>query len=91
MQAHIDQNDVKTWLAYNETTGLVEPVQVDPITGAILVYAVPDTGLTYTTVEGAKIDANDVKTITAYNNILDKIESLRCGRGGELLITVPLA
>jgi len=86
MEAHIDQNDIKTWLAYNETTGLVEHVLVDPITGAICVYKVPDTGLTYTTVEGAKIDGNDVKTKTAYNNILDKTESLRCDRNGDVLI-----
>lgn len=91
MNAGIDQNDVKTWLAYNDTTGLVENVRVDPITGALLVYGVPDTGLTYTTIEGAKIDGNDVKTKTAYNNIIDKTESLRCGRGGELKIIVPLA
>lgn len=91
MEAHIDENDVKTWLAYNETTGLVEPVRVDPVTGAIEVFLVADTGLTYTTVESAKIDQNDVKTKTAYNNILDKIESLRCGRGGELKITLATA
>jgi hypothetical protein len=91
MEAKIDQNDVKTWLAYNETTGLVEPVRVDPVTGALKCFGVADTGLTYTTVIGAKIDANDVKIKTAYNNIIDNLESLRCGRGGELLITVPLA
>lgn len=88
---YIDENDVKTWLAYNETTGLVEPVRVDPVTGALKCFGVADTGLTYTEVEGAKIDGNDVKTITAYNNINDKIESLRCGRSGELLITLATA
>ena len=41
-QAKIDANDVKTWLAYNETTGLVEPVVVDTITGALLVFNSPD-------------------------------------------------
>ena len=85
---YIDQNDVKSWVAYNETTALVEPVRVDPVTDALKVFGVADTGLTYTTVEGAKIDANDVKTKTAYNNSLSKIESLRCGRSGELKIIV---
>ena len=91
MEARIDQNDVKTWVAYNETTGATEPIQVDPTTGAILIFGVTGTGLTYTTREGAKIDENDVKTKTAYNNILDKNESLRCDRSGNLLITLATA
>ena len=67
MQAGIDANDVKTWLAYNETTGKVEPVRVDPILGAVEIFGVPYTGGTYTTIKDAKIDANDVKTKLAYN------------------------
>ena len=84
--AKIDQNDVKTWLAYNETTGLVEPIRVDPVTDAILVYEVAIDANTPTDINDAHIDQNDVKTKLAYNNITDKTECFRCGNLGELLI-----
>ena len=91
MQAGIDANDVKTWLLYNDTTGKVEPARTDPVTGAILIYGVTPDANTPATIDHALIDANDVKTKLAYNNIQDIVEPMRCGVGGELLITVPLA
>ncbi len=87
MQAKIDQNDVKTWLAYNETTGLVEPVRVDPILGYVEIYAVNDSGQTYTAINNAKIDQNDTKTLLAYNETTGAIEALRSSTNGELLVT----
>ena len=85
---YIDANDKPTLLAYNETTKLVEPVRVDPVTGALLVFAVADTGLTYSTLNNAKIDGNDNATLLAYNETTGLIEALRCGASGELLIKV---
>lgn len=84
--AKIDENDVKTWLAYNETTGLVEPVQVDPTTGALLIFIQPYDGTIYTAINNAKIDGNDVKTLLGYNETTSLVEALRCGNNGELLI-----
>ena len=86
MEAKIDQNDVKTWLAYNETTGLVENVLIDPVLDALLVYGVTSTGGTFTELNVAKIDENDVKTRLAYNEDTGLVEALRCGDNGELLI-----
>lgn len=84
--AKIDQNDRPTWLAYNETTGLMEPVQVDSVTGAILVYGVTYTGGTFTAIQNAKIDANDKPTLLGYNETSGLTEALRCGNSGELLV-----
>jgi len=84
--SYIDDNDKPVLLAYNETTGLVEPVCVDPIFGAIQIYTVADTGLTYSSINDAKIDENDNSTMLGYNETTDLIEALRCGSGGELLI-----
>jgi len=86
MQAKIDQNDVKTWLAYNETTGLVEPVRVDPVTDALLIYIVAPCSDAALTLNSAKIDENDTKTLLGYNETTGLVESLRCCDGGELLI-----
>lgn len=86
--AQIDQNDVKTWLAYNETTGLVEPVRVDPVFGAIEVFVVTDTVGAITALNTAKIDQNDVKTLLGYNETTGLTEALRCGNNGELLVTL---
>lgn len=84
-QAKIDENDIKTWLAYNETTGFVEPVRVDPILGAVYIFNVADAGGTYTALNNAKIDQNDVKTLLAYNETSSKVEALRCNDNGALL------
>lgn len=84
--AKIDQNDKPTWLAYNDTTGLVEPVRVDPVTEAIEVFAVTDTSLVYTAIPNAKIDGNDKATLLGYNETTGLVEALRGGANGELLI-----
>lgn len=90
--AKTDQNDVKTWLAYNETTGLVEPVRVDPVLNAILIYAVtPDVNIP-AALNRAKHDGdntrtgNAVPTITALNSTTGLIEAMRCGIDGSLLV-----
>ena len=84
--AKIDSNDKPTWLAYNETTGFVEPVRVDPITGAVLVFGVaPDANIP-TTLNVARTDANDYPTQLGYNEVSGLVEALRCGDGGELLV-----
>lgn len=84
--AQIDQNDVKTWLLYNETTGLIENAVVDPITGALLIYGVVSDLNTPTAINHALIDQNDVKTKLLYNETTGLVESARCGSGGELLV-----
>jgi len=84
--ARIDENDKPTLLAYNETTGLVEPVRVDPITGELMVFAVADDGGTYTDLENAKIDENENSTMLGYNETTSLIEAVRCGTDGSLLV-----
>lgn len=86
--AKIDQNDKPTWLAYNDTTGLPETVYTDPVTGALLVYLVASDANLPTTVNRAAIDANDHATALAYNYTSGQTEALRCGIGGELLISI---
>lgn len=82
----IDQNSVKTWLAYNETTGLVEPVAVDSVTGALLVYVTGAGGVPPNSLDTAKIDENEVKTLLGYNETTGLVEALRCSITGDLLI-----
>lgn len=84
--AKIDQNEVKTWLAYNETTGLVEQVRVDPVFGYVEVFVVEDDGLTPSALNHALIDQNKVKTKLAYNENTVLVEALRCGQNGELKV-----
>lgn len=86
--AQIDSNDKPSWLAYNETTGLVETVYCDPITNALYVYRVEADGNTPTTLNTAKIDANDYPTQLGYNETTGLTEALRCTDGGALLITI---
>lgn len=88
MNARIDENDVKTWLAYNDTTGQVERVLVEPITGALEIFIVAPDGNVPTTLNNAKIDANDVRTLLGYNETSGLPEALRCGVNGELLIMI---
>lgn len=85
--AQIDQNDKPTWLAYNETTGLVETVYVDPVLDAVLVYAVANDGSAFTAINRAKIDGNDNPTQLGYNETTGLVEALRCNSSGYLLIT----
>ena len=84
--SYIDSNDKPVLLAYNETTGLVEPVRVDPTLGYLEVFGVTADSNTPTAINRAFIDANDNATLTAYNETTGLIEALRCGTGGELLI-----
>lgn len=84
--AEIDQNDVKTWLAYNDTTGLVENVRFDPVLNLLYVFAVPWDGNTPTSIHHAHIDQNHVKTKLGWDDTTNTIQALRCGINGELLI-----
>jgi hypothetical protein len=84
--ADIDSNTRNTWLLYNETTGLIEPARVDPITGALLVYGVTADANTPATYNRAGIDGNSRNTISLWNDTTSAIESARCGVNGELLI-----
>ncbi len=86
--AKIDANDKPVWLAYNETTGLLETPYVDPITGALYVHGVAESGNTPTAIDRAKIDANDKPSQIAYNEDTEEIEALRCTDAGALLITI---
>lgn len=82
----IDSNDKPTWLAYNETTGQVESVRVDPVLGYLEVFGVVADANVPTAISTAAIDANANSTLTAYNETSGLIEALRCGTNGELLI-----
>lgn len=86
--AQIDANDKPTWLAYNETTGLVETVACDPITNALYVYGVTEVTSTPNTLNVAQIDANDHETKLAYNQTTGLPETLRCTDDGTLLINI---
>jgi hypothetical protein len=86
MNAKIDDNTRNTWALYNETTGLIEPARVDPITGALLVYGVSADANSPTTYNRAGIDGNSRNTISLWNDTQSIVESARCGSNGELLI-----
>ena len=86
--AQIDSNDKPTWLAYNETTGLVEPVYVDPVTNVLYVFGVAPGSETPTEIDRARIDANDKPTEIAYNETTGGVEALRCDINGVLLVVV---
>jgi len=86
-QARIDQNDVRTWIGYNETTGLPDRVRVDPVLGAVLVFNVAPAASSPTAVNTAQIDQNDVRTQLAYNASSGLPEAIRCDTNGVLLIT----
>lgn len=85
--SYIDENDKPVLRAYNETTGLVESVRVDPVFGAVEIFGVAPDSNTPTAINRAFIDANENSTLTAYNETAGLIEALRCGTNGELLIT----
>lgn len=84
--AKIDANDIKTWIAYNETTGLVEPVHVDPVTGALLVHVSGSMSPSGSTVVNAKRDANDHPTTLGYNETTGMTDCLRTDTSGNLVI-----
>lgn len=86
--ARIDQNDKPTWIAFNETTGLTEPVRIDPIFGAIEVFGVAADANTPTALNSAKIDGNDNATLIGYNETTGLPEALRSGIDGSLLVKI---
>ena len=85
---YIDENDKPVLLAYNETTGLVERVRVDPIFGAIEIYVVANDSGTITDLNNAKIDENENSTLLGYSEATGLPTALRCGTNGELLVTI---
>ena len=86
--AKIDVNDKPTWIAYNETTGEVEPVACDPVTGALYVHLVTQSVTLPTSLQNAKIDANENSTQLGYNETTGAIEAMRCASSGELLVFI---
>ncbi len=85
-QAHIDQNDVKTRLAYNGTTTLVEPIRCDAVLDYLEIYNAGVGSGTFTAIPNSKIDQNDVKTLLAYNETTGLVECCRCDANGNLLV-----
>lgn len=85
-RALIDANDIRTWIAYNDTTGLIEPVRVDPVTGAVLIYIVGTTSVTPSSINHALHDANDSATQIGYDDTTGAPECMRCDTNGNLLI-----
>jgi len=83
---YIDSNDKPALLAYNETTGLVEPVRIDAVLGYLEVFGVAPDANVPTSITRAFIDANDNQTLTGYNDTSGLIEALRCGTDGSLLV-----
>ncbi len=84
--ANIDQNTRNTLTAYNDTTGFVEELRVDPVLGALLIYGIPNTGGTFTDLDHASIDGNGRNTLSAWNENKNRIEAMRCSNEGYLLI-----
>jgi hypothetical protein len=84
--ANIDYNSRNVLTAYNETTGLIENLKVDPVTGALLVYGIAADSNTPTPYTRAGIDGNSRNTLSAWNETTNSIEALRCGSDGSLLI-----
>jgi len=86
--AQIDSNNHPTLLAYNETTGLVETLTVDPVTGYLNIYITANTTGTPSTLNTMQIDANDNPTSGAYNETTGLVEALRCSDDGSLIVTL---
>jgi hypothetical protein len=85
-QAHIDSNDVKTRLAYNATTSLVEPIRCDAVLDYLEIFNMGTTSGTFTAIPNAKIDQNEVKTLLAYNETTGLVECCRCDDNGNLIV-----
>lgn len=84
--AYIDSNTRNTWSLYNETTGLIEPARVDPVTGALLVYGVGSISVTPSSYNRAGIDSNNKNTLSGLDEITNSIEAFRCDSNGNLLV-----
>ncbi len=86
--AKIDQDDAKTLLAYNETTGTTEVVRLNAVTNYLEIYAVAIASGTYATQNTAKIDQNHAKTRLFYNETTGLTECARCDSNGNLLVKI---
>ena len=84
--AKIDQNDTKSWLAYNETTSAPEAVRCDSVLDYTEIYVIGNASGTYTAINNAKIDQNHAKTKLLYNDTTGQIECARCDTDGNLLV-----
>jgi hypothetical protein len=84
--AFIDGNTRDTWSLWNDTTGLIEPARVDPVTGALLVYAVGNASVTTTSFNRAGIDGNGRDTLSGWDDTTSSIESFRSDNSGNLLV-----
>lgn len=91
-QAHIDDNRVKTLLAYNDTTGLTEPARVDASDDELLieVYYVTDM-LSPTTVSDDMQDDNRVPVGRAIDDDDGTVEPIRADRYSTGYLLVDLA
>lgn len=84
--AYIDANDIRTWIAYNETTGKPEILRTDPVTGALLVYIAGSASVTPSSINHALHDANDSATQIGYNETTSAPECMRCDTSGNLVV-----
>lgn len=85
--AYIDENTRDTLSLYNETTGQIEPARVDPVTGALLIYAVGNlTPPSPASFNRAGIDGNSRNTLSGWNDATSSIESFRSDNSGNLLV-----
>lgn len=84
--AYIDSNSRNTWSLYNETTGLIEPARVDPVTGALLIYITGFSSPTPSSYNRSGIDANERNTLSGWDDSTSSIEAFRCDSSGNLLI-----
>jgi hypothetical protein len=85
---YIDDNNKPVIRTLNDTTGKVDYLYCDPVTNAILVYAVAPDGNTPTAINRAFIDDSNKPTLLGYNETSGLIDALRCGVNGELLIKI---
>jgi hypothetical protein len=84
--AYIDANTRNSWSLYNETTGIIEPARVDPVTGALLIYAVGNISATPSSFNRAGIDGNGRDTLAGLDETTNSIEAFRCDSSGNLLV-----
>lgn len=87
-QASIDNNNVKTILAYNETTGLAEPIQVATASGRLLLDITVVTTSTPGTIPGVR-DQNFVPGLLCVETDTDTISPFIIdSRNGLLYVDV---
>ena len=84
--AFIDENTRNTWSLYNDTTGLIEPARVDPVTGALLIYATGIVSATPSSYNRAGIDSNGRNTLSGWDDTTNAPEAFRCDNSGILLV-----